>query len=70
MLGRPGGLSAGQFDVERNCDPARDFVLQGEQIARVAVEPFRPKTRVGFGVDQLGVDADLVPDRRTLPSST
>jgi len=33
--------------------------LQGEQIADVAIEPLGPEVRTGFGIDQLGVDADL-----------
>ena len=36
------------------------FALQDEQIARVVVEPVGPQMRGGFGIDQLGVDADLV----------
>ena len=63
ILGRPGGLRADQREVERDRDPARDLVLQGEQIARVAVEPLGPQMRVGLGIDQLGVDADLVARR-------
>jgi hypothetical protein len=42
-------------------DPTRDLVLQGEQSAGVAVEPLRPYVRVGFGVYQLSIHADLVP---------
>jgi len=34
--------------------------LQGQQIAHVAVELLGPPMRVGFGVDQLGIDPDLV----------
>ena len=60
MPGRPGGLRSDQLDAERVRDPARDLVLQREQIARVAVEPFSPEMRIGVGVDQLGVHADLV----------
>jgi hypothetical protein len=60
MLGRPGGLRRDELDAERICEPARDLVLQSEQIARLAVEPFRPEMRVGRGIDQLGADADLV----------
>ncbi len=55
---RPGGVGVGQLEVERNSDPARNLVLQGEQIAGVAREPLCPKMRVGFGVDQLGSDAN------------
>src|SRR5438105_2751986 len=49
-----------QLKVERNGDPARDLVLQGEQIAYVSVEALGPQMRVALGIDQLGVDADLV----------
>jgi hypothetical protein len=45
---------------QRDCDPGRDLVLQAEQIARVTVEALGPQMRVGLGIDQLGVDADLV----------
>ncbi len=34
--------------------------MQDEQIARVVVEPVGPQMRGGFGIDQLGVDADPV----------
>ena len=59
MLGRTAGRGLDQFEVECDRDPTCDLVLQGEQIARVAVEPRRPQMRVGFGIDQLGSDADL-----------
>jgi hypothetical protein len=63
MLGWPRGLSVNQLKVERNRDPARDLVLQGEQIGRVAGEPFRLACtlmahRVPFIVAELGTDAD------------
>ena len=70
MLGRPGGLRRNQLDAERVREPARDLVLQSEQVACVAVEPIPPKMRVGRGIDQLGADSDSVADRLTLPSST
>jgi hypothetical protein len=70
MLGRPGGLRSDQLDPERIREPARDFVLQSEQIARVAVEPLGPQMGIGRGVDQLGVDAELIARSLTLPSST
>jgi hypothetical protein len=60
MLGRPGGLHSDQLDAERDREPARDLVLQGEQIARIAVEPLCPKMRVGRGIDQLSINAELV----------
>jgi hypothetical protein len=43
MFGWPGRLCADQFQVERDRDTSCDFVLHGEQIARVAVEPLRPE---------------------------
>src|SRR5262245_54711861 len=55
---RPSGLRGGQLKIERDRDPARDLVLQREQIAREVVEPFRPQMRVFLGVDKLGIDAD------------
>jgi hypothetical protein len=60
MLGRPGGLRSDQLDAEGVGEAARDLVLQGEQIARVAIEPLGPKMRIGCGIDQLGADADPV----------
>src|ERR1700730_17343144 len=60
MIGRPSSLRCDQLNVERNGDPARDLVLQREQIARVAVETLSPQMSVGLGIDQLRVDADLV----------
>ena len=60
MLGPPCGLGADQFEIERHRDPARDLVLQREQVADVAVEALGPEMRVGRGVDQLGVDANPV----------
>ena len=59
MLGRLGGRSSDQLDAQRVREPARDLVLQSEQIDRVAVEPLCPEMRVARGADQLGVDADL-----------
>ena len=58
--GRAGGLGADQRTVERDRDAAGDLVLQGEEVAHLAVEPLGPQMRVGCGVNQLGVDADLI----------
>ena len=58
--GRPGGLRADQREIERDSDAAGDLVLQGKQIADVALEPLGPQMRAGLGIDQLGVDADLL----------
>jgi hypothetical protein len=60
MLIRPGCLRSDQLDAERVREPARDLVLQREQIARVAGETLGPQMRIGLGIDQLGTDADLV----------
>jgi hypothetical protein len=59
VTSRPGGFRFDQLEVEGNCDPARDLVLQDEQIADVAVEPLGPQMRAAFGIDQLSVDAHL-----------
>ena len=60
MLGRPGSLRSDQFEAERVREPARDLVLQGEQIAGVAADALGPQMGVGLGIDQLGTDADLI----------
>src|SRR6516225_8795724 len=59
IVGRSGGLSIGQFEVERNSDAAGYLVLQCEQIADIAVELLGPQMRVGLGVNQLGIDPNL-----------
>ena len=53
--------------AERDRDAARDLVLQGEQVAQIASQPFRPQMRVGSGIDQLRVDADLVTRSANAP---
>src|SRR5262249_41154953 len=60
VFGRSSRLRVNDFEVERDPDPARDFVLQCEEIFGVAVEPIGPEMRGGVGVDQLGVDAQVV----------
>src|SRR5215472_8225831 len=60
MLGWSRRLSARQLDVERDGDAAGDLVLQREKVLHIAVELLSPQMGVGFGVDQLGIDADLV----------
>jgi hypothetical protein len=60
MLGRPAGLYANQLKVERDGDPARNLVLQGEQIAGIAVEPLGPQMGVSRRIDQLDAYPDLV----------
>ena len=60
MLGRACRLRADQLEAERDRDPAGDLVLQGEQIAGVAVEPVRPQMRATIGIDQVSIGADLV----------
>jgi hypothetical protein len=51
MLARSDGLRLDQRDIQGNGDPAGDLVLQGEQIARVAVEPLGSQMRVALGID-------------------
>jgi hypothetical protein len=60
MLARSGSLRRDQLNAERVRELARDFVLQREQITSIAVKPFCPQMRVGFGVDKLGIDANPV----------
>jgi hypothetical protein len=60
MLGSASGLRAEKFEIERDRDPARDLVLQREEVPSVAIEPLRPKMRIGLGIDQLRVNADPV----------
>src|SRR6516164_1870514 len=60
MFGRPGRFRPDEFKVESNPDPAGDLILQGEQIARVAIGAVSPQMRVGLGIDQLGGDSDLI----------
>src|SRR5215831_12918037 len=59
-LGGPRSLSSDQLYIERGCDPTGDLILQSDQIGCVVVEPLRPQMRVGRGINQLGVDADLI----------
>jgi hypothetical protein len=42
MLDWPSSFRGDQLSVECIRDPLRDFVLQGKQIAHVAVEPIGP----------------------------
>ena len=58
MFSRPGSLRSDQLNAERVGDLARDLVLQGEKIARVAIEPLGPQMSIGLGIDQLRVYAD------------
>ena len=59
-LGRPSGLRSDQLDAKRVGDPTRDLVLQGEEIAGVAIEWLGPQMRVALGVDQLRANAYLL----------
>ena len=40
-----------------------DLILQSEQVVYVAVEALCPQLLIGFGIDQLGRDADLIAYR-------
>jgi len=46
--------------IERDRGALRDLVLHGERSGGIAVEPLRPKMRVGLSADQLGVNPDMV----------
>jgi len=46
--------------VQRERDASGYLVLHGERIARVTVEPLCPQMRAGLGIDQLGIDPDLI----------
>jgi hypothetical protein len=60
MLRRSCGLRRGQFEIEPDRDPGCNFVSQREEVCCVAIEPLRPQMRIALGVNQLGVDSDLV----------
>src|SRR6266853_1274140 len=51
---------ANQLGVERSRDSVRNLVLQGEQIASIASEALDAQMRVGFGINQLGINTDPV----------
>jgi tetratricopeptide (TPR) repeat protein len=57
---RPGGFGGDQLRAQCRRNPTCDFVLQGKQVARVTVKPFRPQVRVGLGINELCGDADLL----------
>ena len=67
MLGWSGSFGSDQLNVERVCDPAGKFVLESEQIARVAVEPLCPKVCIGRGIDQLSADTELAAPSSDAP---
>jgi hypothetical protein len=60
MLGWPGRFHRNKLKVKRYSNSVGDLVLQSEQIACVRVEPLGPEMGIGLGVDQLGIDADLI----------
>ena len=70
ILGCARGLRVDQLKVERDRNPARDFVLHGEQISRVAVEALGPEMRIVSASISWAVTRIRLPERRTLPSST
>jgi hypothetical protein len=51
MFGRTPGVRDGQLELQRPRNLPRDLVLQAEQIAHVAVEPFGPQVRVRCSID-------------------
>src|SRR3954453_5114133 len=60
VLGWPSRFGADQGDIERNGYLAGHLVLQPEEVVRGMVEAVGPNMNAGFGIDQLGVDADAV----------
>jgi hypothetical protein len=60
MLGRLRGLGAEQLCIEPDRAPFRDLVLYAQLIAGIAVEPLRPKMRVGPGIDQPGINPNMI----------
>ena len=57
---RRGGFGPVDLGRDRRREAGGEFVLHGEQVADVAVEPAGPQLFAGLGRDQLGGDADLV----------
>ena len=60
MIGLTAGFGNRQLVTDAVRDPARNLVLQIEQIIYIAVEALGPKVRPAFGVDQLRVYANLL----------
>src|SRR6516165_4691630 len=60
MLGRTGGLRSDQLNAKRIREPAGNLVLKREQLNHLAIETLSPQMCVALGIDQLGVNADLV----------
>ncbi len=58
--GQAGLLARGELDVDLARDGRREFILQGEHVARIGLEALRPKMPIGPGIDQLRGDANLV----------
>jgi hypothetical protein len=46
--------------MERERDAAGYLVLHGKRVACVTVEPLCPQMRAGLGINQLGIDPDLI----------
>src|SRR5208282_5636436 len=60
MFDRAAGFGDRKLRLQRAGDPRRDLVLQGEQVADIAVETLGPELRTGFGIDELDIDPYLV----------
>jgi hypothetical protein len=60
MLRRAAGFSNDQLRTDGARDPARNLVLQIEQIGDLAVESVSPEVGATFRVDELRVYANLV----------
>ena len=51
---------AGELRLQGVSDRFRDIALDRKNVREFAIVDFRPKMRVGQGIDQLHIDADLI----------
>jgi hypothetical protein len=61
-------LHIGQVQRQGIDDGVGDLVLEGEDVGDRAVIAIGPHMAAAKGIDELGVDSDLVAARRTFPS--
>ena len=64
------GLGVDEFLPERVGEAGNDLVLYVEKVGYRLIEALGPNVARGLGVEQLHVDAQPIPPRCTLPSST
>jgi hypothetical protein len=67
IFGLPRRVGADQRLIERDRGPLSDLVLHTKQTVRIAVEPLRPKMRIGLGIDQPGIDPNMIGRRVNTP---